>query len=93
MERYTNGELADMHFMYGIAEGNGRAAARIYRERFPDRRQPDHHLFARVHRNLCDYGTLRNCVRSEGRPRSTRSIAIEENILEQILVHVPFPLP
>ncbi|XP_035228929.1 E3 ubiquitin-protein ligase HUWE1-like [Stegodyphus dumicola] len=32
-----NRELADMHLVYGIAEGNGRAAARIYRERFlPD---------------------------------------------------------
>ena len=84
MERYTNGELADVHFVYGIAEGNGRTSAQIYRERFPDRGQPDHHLFARVHQNLCDYGTLRNSVRTEGRLQSTCSIAIEENILDMV---------
>ena len=84
MERHTNGELAEMYFVYGIAEVKGPADERIYQERFSDRRQPDHHLFLRVYQNMCDYGTLRNSVRSESRPRSTRSIVIEENILDMI---------
>lgn len=84
MQRYTNGELADMHFVYGIAEGNGRAAERIYRERFPDRHQPHHSLFARVHRNLCNYGSLRSSRTSEGRPRSTCSVVMEESVLDAV---------
>ncbi|GFW95228.1 uncharacterized protein TNCV_314311 [Trichonephila clavipes] len=35
MDRFTNAELADMHLMYGAAQGNGAAAERMYRERFP----------------------------------------------------------
>ncbi|GFV96518.1 hypothetical protein TNCV_1999701 [Trichonephila clavipes] len=30
---------ADMHYMYGRANGNGRAALRVYHGQFPDRRK------------------------------------------------------
>ncbi|GIX89782.1 hypothetical protein CEXT_172111 [Caerostris extrusa] len=62
MQRYVNGEHADLHLVYGIAEDNGQAAERIYRERFPDRHQPHHKLFARLHQNLYYNGSLRNTI-------------------------------
>ncbi|GFX39440.1 hypothetical protein TNCV_2668021 [Trichonephila clavipes] len=33
MYRFRNSELADIHFIYCLADGNGRAAVRLYRER------------------------------------------------------------
>ncbi len=32
MDRFTNAELTDIHFIYGLADGNVRAAARLYRK-------------------------------------------------------------
>ncbi|GFV01797.1 hypothetical protein TNCV_2550511 [Trichonephila clavipes] len=29
---FTNSDLADIHFIYGLADGNGRAAVRLYRK-------------------------------------------------------------
>ncbi|GFT88940.1 uncharacterized protein TNCV_907221 [Trichonephila clavipes] len=52
MNSYTNAELADIHFIHGLANGNGRVAVRLYREKYPTRRQPNHQMFARVHQNL-----------------------------------------
>ena len=45
MEVYTNAELADAHLMYGLADGNGAAAQRLYQERFPERRCSDRKTF------------------------------------------------
>jgi hypothetical protein len=38
---YSNQELADMHFMYGLADSNVAVARRLYQERYPGRRSPD----------------------------------------------------
>jgi hypothetical protein len=32
---YSNQELADMHFMYGLADGNAVVAHHLYQERYP----------------------------------------------------------
>jgi hypothetical protein len=32
MESFSNEEYADMHFVYGMANGNGRKAQRMYAE-------------------------------------------------------------
>ena len=46
MERLTHPETADMHLVYGSVNGNGRAAVREYRKRFPNRRWvPQHQTF------------------------------------------------
>lgn len=37
MHRYTNAKLADMHFMHGLAQGNGLSTQPIYMEKFPCR--------------------------------------------------------
>lgn len=38
---YSSEELADIHFMYGFANGNAEAARVEYSRRFPNRRCPD----------------------------------------------------
>lgn len=71
MSRYTPREYADMHFIYGECRGVGREAARLYRERYPDRRHPDHRVFGRVH-NAYTEGRIPGTGvggASEGRPQ------------------------
>ena len=46
MVEYTFAEYIDMIFLYGEARGNGRAARRLYKDRFPQRPTPSHTLFA-----------------------------------------------
>ena len=58
MERFTNAELADMHFVYGLADGNARQAQRLYEERFPHREVPDQRHFQRLHQRLRETGNL-----------------------------------
>lgn len=61
---FSTEELADMHLVYGLAQGNGRAAHRLYTERFPMRRAPHHTLFARLHQNLRERGSFMVSFRS-----------------------------
>lgn len=47
---YTAEDYANMHFIYGECRGNASAAARLYRERYPNaERHPDHRVFVNVH--------------------------------------------
>lgn len=46
--QFSNAEYADIIFVYGFCNGNGRAAVREYRRRFPGRRCPYHKTFANV---------------------------------------------
>ncbi|GFU83525.1 hypothetical protein TNCV_4217851 [Trichonephila clavipes] len=62
MNRYTNSELVDIHFIYDLANGNGRFAVRLYGERYPTRRQPNHQTLARVHQNLAEHGSFRATI-------------------------------
>ncbi|KAF2898183.1 hypothetical protein ILUMI_07987 [Ignelater luminosus] len=40
MNQYTNREMADIHYVYGKADGNTREAQRLYRGMFPGRQRP-----------------------------------------------------
>lgn len=84
MERYTFQEMADMHMVYGAANGNGRGASRLYADRFPGRQQPHHTTFAAVHRRLSENRTLRPNMANAGRERSVRTPELEEDILEMV---------
>ena len=84
MERFTYKELADMHLMYGLAEGIVRAAARLYRKRYPQRDAPDRRMFSSLHLNLCEYGSLRGNRHSDGRPRGTRTPSMEQTVLDTV---------
>ncbi|GFX02091.1 DUF4817 domain-containing protein [Trichonephila clavipes] len=84
MYRFTNSELADIHFIYGLADGNGRVAVRLYRERYPTRRQPNHQTFARVHQNLVERGSFRATIEGTGRRRIARTPIFEEGVLHAV---------
>ncbi|GFX75550.1 hypothetical protein TNCV_4714571 [Trichonephila clavipes] len=70
MNRYTNTELVYVHFICGLANGNGRAAVRLYGERYLTRRQPNPQTFTRVHQNLEEHGSFRTLIEDTGWPRT-----------------------
>ncbi|GFX82535.1 DUF4817 domain-containing protein [Trichonephila clavipes] len=84
MYRLTNSDLADIHFIYSLADGNGCAAVRLYRERYPTRRQPNHRMFARVHQNLVERGSFRATIEGTGRRRKARTPIFEEGALHAV---------
>lgn len=38
MPVFTNAEMANMHFLYGLANGNALEARRMYAQRYPNNR-------------------------------------------------------
>ncbi|GFU45796.1 hypothetical protein TNCV_4210941 [Trichonephila clavipes] len=49
---------ANKHYMYGLANGNGRATLPMYRKQFPDRRMLDHRIFLQLHRQISETRTF-----------------------------------
>lgn len=69
-----------MHLIYGECRCNANAAARLYRERYPNsERHPDHRVFINLHRSLLE-GRFPNQMVSTGRP----SIPYEEQVLAAV---------
>ena len=83
MERYTWIELSDMHLTYGAANCNGRAAQRLYQQRYPGRRIPHHSIFESIHRHLRENGSFGRS-NGQGRRRSVRTLRFEEQVLAEI---------
>lgn len=81
---FTNEELRDMHYYYGMARGNALAAQRMYRRAFPNRVIPQHRMFSNIHRRLGELGRFKVNRTDAGRPRTTRSAAAELRILTAI---------
>lgn len=81
MVRFSNEEMADMHMVYGTANGNARRAVRIYQERFPNRHLPDHRMFTALHRRLRENGSFTTNRRGLGRPGRLRE-DMEEDVLQ-----------
>lgn len=79
---YSNSEYADMHLVYGAADGNALEARRRYSELFPRRQLPNHQTFVSVDRRMRQYG-IRPGPHS-GRPLA-HAVHIEEHVLD--LVH------
>lgn len=84
MADYTLHELADMHLIYGEARCNGREARRLYAERFPQRRLPNHVTFQKLDGRLRETGVLRAARPDAGRPRTVRTVQFEEAVLQRI---------
>ncbi|EFN71217.1 hypothetical protein EAG_05969, partial [Camponotus floridanus] len=76
-------ELSDMHLTYGAANCNGRAAQRLYQQRYPGRRIPHHSIFESIHRHLRENGSFRRS-NGQGRRRSVRTLRFEEQVLAEI---------
>ena len=69
-----------MIFLYGEARGNGRAARRIYQDRFPHHPTPSHTLFAVITQRLRERGTFTAIRNDRGVPRRLRSPELEEAV-------------
>ncbi|KAB0805629.1 hypothetical protein PPYR_02599 [Photinus pyralis] len=82
--RFDFVERRDMHFIYGLADGNAREAVRLYAERYPNRVQPNRAQFVNIHRNLGEHGTLGRNPDVTGRPRTRRTVEFEEAVLNRI---------
>ncbi|GFV40876.1 uncharacterized protein TNCV_1637601 [Trichonephila clavipes] len=71
--------------MYGAAQGNGAAAERMYRERFPGRKKhPDRRTFERIHRELRTSGTFYASRRGTGIGRYCRTPSLEQRTLNTV---------
>ena len=81
---FSNEEMADIHFMYGRANGNACRAARFYHEAFPERRQPDSRVFTRSHQRLRETGAFTTNLRIPGRPRTVSTPQVEERVLQSV---------
>lgn len=89
---YTQREYAEMHYLYGFCDGNARAAAREYRQRYPNRdRFPDYRVFLRVH-NAYMEGVLpgthapragRPVVRFDNEERILRELRLDPGISQR----------
>ena len=87
MNEFSNTEMAGIHYVYGAADGNGRAAARMYHERFPNRHQPSHVLFGQMHRRLRESEAFE--IRSHiGPKRTTRNPVVEETMLQEFAINM-----
>ncbi|KAJ4447900.1 hypothetical protein ANN_09909 [Periplaneta americana] len=81
-DMYSNQEMAEIHFMYGKADGNAALARRLYQERYPQRQCPDRKTFT-VHYRLCENGKFNSPGLGRGRPRSITP-KVQEEILEAV---------
>ncbi|GBM67780.1 hypothetical protein AVEN_181665-1 [Araneus ventricosus] len=84
MATYSHREKADMHFMYGVANGNDLEAERLYRQRFPRRNVTDQKLLERLHRCLCVTGSFVTGMHDTGLGRSVRTPQVVEDILQGV---------
>ncbi|GFV61718.1 hypothetical protein TNCV_188761 [Trichonephila clavipes] len=57
--RNSNAELAVIHFIYGLAKGNGRVDVRLYEEIYQTRGQPNNQTLAGLHQNQVEHGSFR----------------------------------
>lgn len=74
-------ELTDIHFCYGLADGNANLARRLYQDKYPNRHLPNNRTFTSVHTRLRERGTFKtNHGGNSGRERTTREVHVEEDI-------------
>ncbi|GFU62199.1 hypothetical protein TNCV_2474301 [Trichonephila clavipes] len=69
MKRSANTELADMYFIYGLAEKNARSEERFYHERYPRTDASKCRMLSNLQHNLYEYGLLRGNMLSESGKR------------------------
>src|ERR1700729_1201800 len=80
---YTFAEYADMQLIYGQVHCNGRAASRLYQERFPEMRVPAHTLFERVNQRIRETGSVKITRPYNGAQRTVRTPEFDEEVLRQ----------
>lgn len=83
---YTNHEMADMHYCYGMARGSTIEAQRLYTELYPNRQIPSRPLFQRIHQRLGESGQLLPVRVDAGRQRTLQNVNIEEAVIQRVEV-------
>jgi hypothetical protein len=84
MMEYPHNELTDMHYVYGLADGNAAEARRIYSERYPRRDLPCERTFSRIHQRLQETGSFGRQTADVGRPRTVRTAELEDRVLQHV---------
>lgn len=83
---FTNEEFTDMHFFYGMANGNSYEALRLYRDNFPNRRMPTAQIFERIHRRLRETGQLTaRRIDAGGRAVALQAVNLEAAVIQRVL--------
>ena len=72
MEQFTSKEYLDTVLLYGDVRQNSRAAARLYAERFPQRRAPYHRTITAAVQQITD---TRNVMPSHARAGTSTTVA------------------
>jgi len=80
---FSHVEYCDMHFVYGICDGNASAAVDEYQRRFSDRRIPSRGVFSRIHQTIRETGCLPSVAVLSER-EMVPLINTRENILEMV---------
>ncbi|XP_074037280.1 histone-lysine N-methyltransferase SETMAR-like [Leptinotarsa decemlineata] len=81
---YTNEEMADMHYVHGLSQGNGLEAFRRYAEMYTQRQHPSLlHFASSLHQRLREYGSFDKRTQDCGRHREVRT-QLEEAVLNLI---------
>ena len=63
--QFTSEEYANMIYVYGFCDGNGKAAEREYRRRFRNRRTPNHTIFSEVYQFSKEHGQFPSRAKHE----------------------------
>ena len=84
MFEYTNTEHTDMVLVYDEAASNGRAASRIYLDRYPHGVTPLHTLFAKVIQRPRERGTFTVNRGHCAAPSRRRTPNFEEDVLHLV---------
>ncbi|GFX67018.1 hypothetical protein TNCV_4181431 [Trichonephila clavipes] len=84
----------DIHFIYGLINGNGSTAVRLYGERYAMKRHPHPQSYAWLHKNLAENGSFsvtigNTSINSEMNPvaRISNTVATNRETLD-IFEHV-----
>ena len=80
MVEYTFSEYTDMILPYGEARGNGRAARRLYQDRFPQRPTLSHTHFAVITQRLRERGIFTASRNDCGARRRLHTPELEEAV-------------
>ncbi|GFV59616.1 DUF4817 domain-containing protein [Trichonephila clavipes] len=75
--------MADIHFIYGIADGNVLEARQLYGERYPSRCFPNRKTFEYLHRYLRETGSFVRGMQDTGRTNSARTPELKEHVLRE----------
>jgi hypothetical protein len=82
---FTLHEYCDMYLILGACGNQAYAAARAYAERYPACHHPDSNVFCRLDERMRETGNvLPTPPFDRGRPRTRRTPALEEMILDMV---------